>query len=273
MINNIKPKIIISSQQNSSVQLCLNLLANSSNKDKKKYFIAEGHKLIKTLIQKYKPFLLLTTESFLNELNDLNDYQPQIQIVSDKLWLILNQDLLSPTKLIGVFEKPANKFKLNHELENGFYLILDRIQDPGNMGTLLRTAAAANWQNIISLKGSVDIFSPKVIRASAGAIAHLNIMTSIEEEILKENLASQGNDFSLICTSSHAKTEINQLNLLIKNKSKIALVLGNEGQGIAKSLMNLERAELIKIPMNEQIESLNVSVAGALLIFKLSGLV
>ncbi len=266
-------KLVISSRQNSSVQLCFDLLSSFPNKEKKQYFIAEGFKLIKTLMPKYKPFLLLTSERFWPELSGLGEESDKIQIVSDKLWTSLNQNLLSPSKLIGIFPKPITEFTSGTELKNGFYLILDRIQDPGNMGSLLRTAAAANWQNIISLKGSVDIFSPKVIRSCAGSIAHLNIINNLELETLTKILTSPQNNFGVICSSSHAKKEINQINLKTNNNSKTALILGNEGGGINEELMSLPNTELVKISINERIESLNVSVAGALLMFKLSNLI
>ena len=131
-------------------------------------------------------------------------------------------------------------------------IVLDRIQDPNNVGAILRTTAAAGLKNIILLEGTADCFNPKSIRASMGAIFHLNLVTMTEEELINSKL-------KLI--AAHIEGVDYRSFKLPKNS---ALILGNEGQGVSKSI--LEISEQITIPI-QNVESLNVNAAAAILIF------
>lgn len=137
-------------------------------------------------------------------------------------------------------------------------LILDRIQDAGNMGTLLRTAAAFGFNNILTIN-CVSPFSQKVLRAGMGNQFLLNISEASFEDIKKI-----ANDFELIIADMNG-TPLNETPLLNGN---FALVLGNEGQGISKELLDLPHAK-ITIPMQPGTESLNVAAAGAILMYEL----
>ena len=130
--------------------------------------------------------------------------------------------------------------------------VLDRIQDPNNVGAILRTAAAANLHDVIILEGSADVFSPKSIRASMGAIFHLNLIEMNEDDLINTHL-------NLI--SAH----INGINYRqFKLPSPCALVLGNEGGGVSQKLLDVSTK--INIPTHN-VESLNVNAAAAILLF------
>ncbi len=137
-------------------------------------------------------------------------------------------------------------------------LLLDGIQDPGNLGSLMRSAKAFGFNTIVLGNGTCDIYNDKVIRASQGAIFKLNfIKESLEEFIPKLN--------DYIVYGTNVKKGISVSNC-IKNK-KIALVLGNEGNGISHSVDSLIENN-IYIPL-ENVESLNVTVAGSILMYEL----
>nr|WP_231036511.1 RNA methyltransferase [Pectinatus sottacetonis] len=140
---------------------------------------------------------------------------------------------------------------------------MDQLQDPGNVGTIIRTADATGINGIISLKGTVDLFSPKVVRASMGSIFHLPIIDKITVEQLQFFL--QENQLQLLSTviSKNAKPCFS-----INYKIPSAIAFGNEGAGISPQIKKLS-AENIFIPMYGQAESLNASCAAAIIMYEI----
>lgn len=145
--------------------------------------------------------------------------------------------------------------------EKSFVLVLDSLQDPGNMGTIIRTADAAGVTGIILSKGCVDVYNPKVLRSTMGSIFHLPLYfaDSLVEAI--SFLKSRG----IRILASHLKGEANyfQLNLT----DSLAVVVGNEAKGIGEETVQLADS-LVKIPMPGRAESLNASVAAGLLLYE-----
>ena len=146
------------------------------------------------------------------------------------------------------------------EIKNAkFLLIIDKIQDPGNLGTLLRTALGLGWDGVIATTGTCDLFNDKVLRSCQGAIFKLPycIMDEIEiQKMLKEK------GFFTI-TADACGTPINK----VKTPNKIALILSNEGQGLSNWAK--ECGQLVAIPLHNRIESLNVAVAGSIFLYEL----
>lgn len=154
----------------------------------------------------------------------------------------------TPQPVVAIVNKPQASKELGNKV-----LVLDNVQDPGNVGTLLRTAVAFGFTSVI-IKGA-DVFSPKVVRASQGAIFKINIiqLKSIEKEIFNNGIVIG------------AMVDANAKNYLEtpKNHDKpLFLVLGNEGNGISQEVQNMLN-ERVYIPI--KFESLNVSAAGAIL--------
>ncbi len=137
-------------------------------------------------------------------------------------------------------------------------LILDNIQDPGNLGTILRTAKAFKFDTVIISKGSCDLYNDKVIRSSQGAIFKLNILNNIDLLSFIPTL----NDYEIYGTNVRNGTDIKD----IKKEKKIAIILGNEGNGISKEISNIiDKNIYIKL---DNMESLNVSIAGAIIMYE-----
>ena len=139
--------------------------------------------------------------------------------------------------------------------------MLDRLQDPGNIGTILRTADAAGYGLAVIMKGTVDIFSPKVVRAATGSLFRMPVvfMDSISELVDFSRAAGR----KLVATCLNAQSYYFDEDL----SENIALIIGNEGNGISKELM--ESSDIrIKIPMHGNIESLNASVAAGILMYE-----
>lgn len=140
-------------------------------------------------------------------------------------------------------------------------LVLDRLQDQGNVGTVIRTADAAGYKAVIALKGTADLFAPKTVRAAAGSLFRVRLaLAETEEELLRFTRAA-GKKLAAACPAGSRYYYEEDL------RHDIALVLGNEGNGISESL--LEKADVkIKIPMSGSIESLNVAAAAAILMYE-----
>jgi TrmH family RNA methyltransferase len=160
--------------------------------------------------------------------------------------------------VLGVAEKPMNQKALPKE---GNVLVLDRLQDPGNIGTLIRTAEAAGYEGVVILKGTVDVFSPKVVRATAGSLFRIPLFHYASKEDLVEALRKTGK--RIITTDLTAKTMYYQERL----QKNIALVIGNEGNGVDPYFR--EHGDVcIKIPMKGKVDSLNAAVAASILMYE-----
>ena len=143
-------------------------------------------------------------------------------------------------------------------------LVLDNLQDPGNVGTLLRSALAFNYNQVFISDASVDLYNDKVIRASQGAIFKINIKRDSLENIyhfLKDER------FKIYVTALNNNSVYLEE---VKQSKKMALVLGNEGNGVSE-ISKKNADEIVKIHMSSKIDSLNVSVAGSIAMYYIKG--
>lgn len=145
--------------------------------------------------------------------------------------------------------------------QNSNFVVLDRLQDPGNIGTIIRTAEGAGYAAVIAVKGTADIYSPKTIRAAAGSVFRIPIVHVEDGRELGSLAASLGK--KLVVTSLDTDTLYFDADL----SEGIALVIGNEGGGVSREL--LEMADVrVRIPMEGSLESLNASVAAGILMYE-----
>ena len=141
------------------------------------------------------------------------------------------------------------------------FIVLDRLQDPGNIGTILRTADAAGYRLAILMKGTADVYAPKVVRAATGSLFRMPVVSMASTEELVEFTRAAGNKLTATCLDAQRCYYDEDLT------HDIALVIGNEGSGVAPAL--IESSELrIKIPMQGNIESLNAAVAAGVLMYE-----
>ena len=164
--------------------------------------------------------------------------------------------LKTPPKALGL----CNKIKPKEI--NGNVAILDNIQDPGNLGTIMRSAKAFNIDTILINKGSVNPYNPKVVSASEGMIFHQNfIICDIKEKI--KNLKKNG--YKIYTTDVSGGTELEKIDF----DKKTCIILGNEGNGVSKDI-SLLSDETINIKLNSLCESLNVAVCASIIFYKLN---
>jgi RNA methyltransferase, TrmH family len=183
--------------------------------------------------------------------------RPRLESVGDEvirsIATTVNPDGIIATAPRLAFAKPPLPAKLT--------LVLSTIQDPGNLGTIIRTAAAAGVDGLWVSQDSVDLDNPKVLRASAGQWFRLAMGVSDNLEELVTSYQQQG--VQIVSTTSHTQTSYWDVDL----RSPTLILLGNEGAGLSQDLLAL--ADLrVKIPMSAAVESLNVATSAALMLFE-----
>ncbi len=270
----------LTSRQNGLVKY-IRSLAQRKVRERERCFVAEGVRLLEEALQtmeKGGPFILETV--LVSEGLRQNEREQQLikalQTAGVKLCSVSSEIMdswvsaawNSPQGVLGVVRRtqlkpglPADNTARFLAKEPPLLLILDRIQDPGNLGTLLRTAEAAGVTAVWLLKGTADPFSPKVLRATMGSIFRVPIVTDVEASAIRE-LRNQG-----VCLLA-AGVEAAALLYYEADLSKpLALVLGNEANGLADWL-KMASDQLVTIPLAGAVESLNAAVAGAVILFE-----
>ena len=244
---------IITSKANSVVKNAKKL---HQKKYRKSSYLIEGWHLFEEAVQAgvtiEKVFAL---ESYRDQLVAF----PQTIWVSEEILLDL-ADTQTPQGIVAVIQKEEVGLP---DLHQGKYLFLEDVQDPGNVGTMIRTADAAGFTGVIVSDKSADIYSLKTLRSMQGSHFHLPIyrmpLVSFVEEAKKSNLPI------LATTLSRESKDYRELSSL----ENFVLVMGNEGQGIS-SVMAESADQLVHIGMKGRAESLNVAVAAGILMFYFS---
>lgn len=197
---------------------------------------------------------------FTTNLNYKND-STTVYYVNDAILKKLSF-VQSPQGIIAIVKKKQDK--INYNLKR--YLLCDGVSDPGNMGTIIRTALAFNIEMIILSHGSVDIYNDKVIRGSQGAILSIPIVYTNMAECVKK---LQENNVEVFA-STLSKRSINLKE--VKKVDKFALVVGNEGSGVSQIVQDIATYN-VKIAHSDSIDSLNVGVATSIMLYYFDSLV
>ena len=212
-------------------------------------FIVEGEHLV---LEAYKNGVL---KELILEENEQFKLDVTISYVTLNVLKYISE-LDTPNKIIGICEKIKEK-----EIGNKV-LVLDDIQDPGNLGTIIRSAVAFNIDTIILSKNTVDLYNLKVLRATQGMIFNINILVKdIKEEVLK----LKQNNYKIYSTRVTSGKSIKN----VERCEKFVIIVGNEGKGV-KEEISLLSDEYIYIDMNDKCESLNVGVATSIILYELS---
>lgn len=236
----------ITSKINEEIKLVC-ALHDRKGREEHNRFIAEGQRTVTTLIKNnMKLQQLYTTEKNLSDAKKL---------ANDSLITLIPETVMekisaatSASGLLGVFEIPSQpNFS---QLDSG--IVLANITDPGNMGTLIRTASALNLKNVVIVDG-VDVWNPKVVQSTAGTLAFMNIFTPNWQTLVKWKKDTKL--CALVVKGGKAPQAI--------SFEKTLLVIGNEATGIAPEWLR-DCDEYVTIPMPGKAESLNAAVAGSI---------
>jgi len=230
-------------------------LAHKKLRDEHGVFIAEGPKVVAELLHsnKFPCKIICGLQSWMDDNAVLLRNIPaedKIEINESELERI--SLLQTPNKVMAVFYKKENELT---DLKNNFSLMLDEIQDPGNMGTIIRTADWFGIKNIICSNECADCYNPKVVQASMGSLGRVNIIYTQLEEFIHENKGIS--IYAATLTGKHLSSF---------NKLKEGIILiGNESKGVKENLLRLA-AEQITIPKYGEAESLNAGVAAGIIL-------
>ena len=222
----------------------------------KKYRDEQGLFLVDTkhlVMEAYKAGLL--KELILHK-DELYPLDVNITYVTNDILKKISQTT-TPSRVMGLVEK-----KMEEDVIGERVLILDNIQDPGNLGTIIRSAVAFNIDTIILSNDTVDLYNPKVVRASQGMIFHINIIRRNIHKIIPE-LKSDG--YKIVGTKVTNGHDVKEASIY----SHFALIIGNEGHGISKDIDEL-CDEYLYIKMNEKCESLNASIAASIIMYEIN---
>lgn len=254
--------MVITSKDNENIKY-LRKLKEKKYRDQENCYIIEGIKLIKEAIQENAKIKLIivcddcTQESFIDSELKYEIAKYDCIYVTEKIFTKLT-DVVNPQGILAVIEKEKNNEKIDYN--DDLFLILDNIQDPGNMGTILRTADSINLKQIIISKNSTDAYSPKVVRSTMGAIFRIKVIESDNlEKTIKE---LKKHKIKIMATSLQTDKTIYDTSY-----SKTAIIVGNEANGVSKTILDIAD-EKIKIPMPGKTESLNASVATAIVLYE-----
>lgn len=253
---------LITSKDNDIVKH-IKKLAEKKYRDQNNCYIIEGIKLIEEAIQEEAEIEKIviceestkTSEISKNLMYEIAKYD--CIYVTEKIFKTLTQ-VMNPQGILAVIKK--NKERPIIKYDEDIIVVLDDIQDPGNLGTILRTVDSVGLKQLIVSKGTADVYNPKVVRSSMGAIFRIEI---IEAENLKETIEMiRGNNYNLLVTSLQTESSLYDIDL-----DKKVIVIGNEANGVSKEIQDMAD-EKIKIPMLGKTESLNASVATGIILYE-----
>lgn len=235
-------------------------LKERRNRTKEGKYLIEGFRLIKEAFKAKMEieYLIINEESEEKISEYLNEYikKNNTYIMKNNLFNILTSTETSQ----GAIAVVKNR-QLENNISGEFFLLCDKVQDPGNLGTIIRTAHAAGVDGIILTKGTVDIYNDKVIRSTMGSLFYIPIIQDDDKLTFVKNLKRDG--FSLVATSLQESKDFFESDL----KGKIILSVGNEGNGISEEVFALADKK-VKIPMPGGAESLNVAIATSIILFE-----
>lgn len=227
----------------------LRKLKEKKYRDREKKYLVEGIHLV---LEAYKKGDLL--EIILGE-NEEVDIPISKIYVSNQILKLLSA-LETPYKVMGVCKYSKENVELGNKI-----LILDGVQDPGNLGTIIRSSVAFNINTIVLSNTCVDLYNSKVIRACQGMNFHINI---IRKNLVDFITNLKENNYYILGTNVNNGSDLKS----ISNLSKYAIIMGNEGNGVSKEIQDMCDRN-IYIKMNYKCESLNVAVATSIILYEL----
>ena len=252
----------IESEDNSKLKL-VRKLQLKKHRDAESKFVIEGINLVEEALRKNAPIdMIIVSDDFNFDESRMNlGDRAETFTVSRSIFEKLSNAENGSGVLAVVRKTPVTFEDLEAIDKDANVLVLDRVQDPGNIGTMIRTSVAAGYKLIAVCKGTADIYSPKVLRATAGMVFDIPVVYADDAQAMADLLKRLG---KRICVT----VPRGGVPYYERDMSKgIALVIGNEGNGISDELINLAD-EKLTIPMYGDIESLNAAVSAAILMYE-----
>jgi len=255
---------IIKSGQNPKVKLVRSLYENKG-RAANNAFVVEGARFVDEITNEWKVQFYLVSEEFARR--DIEKYVQNAPVfVADEKTFTSACDTQTPQGILAVCDKPDTRLtseKLTEilQVKNPMFLLLENTQNPGNLGTAIRTADAVGATAVFVSVGSVDVFNPKVIRSAAGSVFHLPFFTDADILDIVDGLKRNG--VNVYAASLEGAVSLYSLDLT----TGCAFVIGNEAHGLKEETVSRCYAS-VKVPIIGKAESLNAAVAGGVLLYE-----
>lgn len=249
----------IASPKNDHIKAAKKLTVKKYQKQGAAYLLEGWHLVQEALASGQVPRRIYATEKFV-EARELREVYDSVTEISPEVAKHLSETE-TPQGIFAVMDRVPGTLD---DSFHGQYLLLDGIQDPGNVGTLVRTADAAGIETVLFGDGTADAFNPKVVRAMQGSQFHVNIVTTslspIIAKLKQAKIPVYGTELNVNAKSYRE----------VEPSSQFALIVGNEGNGMQEALLHATDTNLY-IPIKGKAESLNVAIAAGIVMFHLVG--
>ena len=253
---------MISSTSNQQIKNIQNLMKKAKERKKQNVFIVEGpkmcfeapHKLLKAVY---------VSESFYKEnryAKELNSVEAVTEVVSDQVFKTIS-DTQTPQGIMAIVQMPEYKLEDVINKEQPHILILESIQDPGNLGTMIRTGEGAGVSGIIMNRTTVDIFNPKTVRSTMGSLYRVPFFITDDLPETIEYAKSKG--VPLYAAHLKGKCSYDRQDYT----GACGFMIGNEGNGLSDEIADMADT-YIRIPMEGAVESLNAAISATLLMYE-----
>lgn len=257
-------EFVITSNSNAQVKLVTNLLNKSKARRENNSFVVEG---IRMVLETPRDRLvkIFVSESFVkshpNGCEDIKWDNSNVETVADSVFKQMS-DTMTPQGIMAIVTMQLASLS-QIATDDAFIMICEDLQDPGNLGTIIRTAEGAGATGVILSKKTVDIYNPKTIRSTMGSLYRVPF-------IYTENLAETINQLKLLNVKIFA-THLDGKNTHTGEDytGKCAFLIGNEGNGLSDEISSMADC-LIKIPMAGKVESLNAAVSAAVIMYEVN---
>lgn len=252
---------MITSNQNPLIKELQLLQKKKKERTKQGVFIVEGLRAVQEIPEGWRVHKYVVAESFISVAHALlRNLKIPVIFVADPVFEAIS-DTRTPQGIMAVVSQFDYKLDQVITKENGFFIVADQVQDPGNLGSLIRTAHASGAHGVFLSKGCVDVYNPKTIRATMGSVFHIPVFVELDIEWILGALLKEGT------TVYGAALEMSASLYDYDYRKKTAIVIGNEANGIGDQTKSL-LSKLIKIPMPGGAESLNASIAAGICMFE-----
>lgn len=252
---------MITSTSNVQIKQIVALLKKSKERKEKKSFVVEGRKMFEEICQDTSRVVkAYFSESYVKEYYDGKEL-PKVpyEVVADSVFDAM-AETVTPQGVLAIVKMP--EYSLDEMVaEAGSLVLLENLRDPGNLGTIIRTAEAAGVSGVILSKESVDIYNPKVIRSTMGAVYRVPFLYVEDFTELLKTLREQ--KVRLLAAHLKGQKTFDKADY----SGKVGILIGNEANGLSEEASELAE-EKVLIPMAGSVESLNAAVAAALLMYE-----
>ncbi len=257
-----KGKLMITSTSNQRIKNLTALVQKAKARKEEKVFIVEGVKMFKEAPRNWIKEVYVS-ESFLHKYNHEDDLEKVgYEVLSDEVFAKVS-DTKTPQGILSILKQPEYTMEDLLKKKNPLLVILEDIQDPGNLGTILRAGEGAGIDGVIMTNNTADIFNPKVIRSTMGSIYRVPFVYTSN---ILETISSLKNK-NINCYAAHLKDSVCYDEPDYKKGT--AFIIGNEGNGLKQETADLATS-YIKIPMEGKVESLNAAIATSILMYEAS---